>query len=369
MIGVALALAGQVEIWAPAAAIGVDEPLGSRPILAATALLTTLPLAVRRSAPLVSCGLAMAGLAIQGLATTPTQGLTTLIALVVSVYSVSTYAGRRASIVGGVLALAAVVPVANDLADWTFSALLIAAAWLGGTALRRRAAQVRSLGERTNLLEAQAVETARVAVEEERARIARELHDIVAHRVSMMVVQAQAADALLGKDPDGARDALGAIDESGRQALAELRALLGLLRENTGDAAREPQPDLGRIPMLVDEIRATGVEVTLDVHGEPRPVPAGVGVTAYRIVQEALTNVIKHADSSPTQVDLRYLTGALEIVVTDRGVGRQEPGLAGHGLLGMRERVALYGGSLDAGPCHEGGFMVRANLPMTVARP
>ena len=368
MIAVALALAGQVEIWLPAAAIGVDAPVGVRPILAGTALLATLPLAVRRSAPLVSCGLAMAGLAIQGLATTPTQGLTTLIALVVSVYSVATYAGRRASIVGGVLAFAAVVPLANDLADSTFSALVIAAAWVSGTVMRRRTAQVQSLGERTNLLEAQAVETARVAVEQERARIARELHDIVAHRVSMMVVQAQAADALLGKDPEGARDALGAIDESGRQALADLRALLGLLREDTSDPVREPQPDLGRIPMLVDEIRAAGVDVTLGVHGEPCPVPAGVGVTAYRIVQEALTNVIKHADSAPTQVDLRYRTGALEIVVTDRGVGRQEAGLAGHGLLGMQERVALYGGSLDAGPCHEGGFVVRANLPISAAR-
>ena len=357
----ALTLAVQVEIWAPAAAIGTGEVEGSQPLLSLTSLVLTLALVVRRTAPLASNAAVMGAAAAQALLTVPTEGLSVLIALLLSAYSVAAYCDRRQALAGVVVTAAALVPASEDVADWAFGGLLLGAAWLAGRVVHRRTSQVETLKQEQ---EAAALR----AVEDERARIARELHDVVAHRVSTMVVQAHAAEALLDRDPDGTRAALRAIDESGRQALTELRFLLGLLRDGEHDPGRHPSPDLARLPELVEQTRAAGLPVTLEVDGTPFAVPAGVGGAAYRVVQEAMTNVLKHAGGAPTRVVLRYEPDALEVVVADDGPGPVNGHHAGHGLAGMRERVAVFGGSIETGPRPEGGFAVQARLPVE-ARP
>jgi signal transduction histidine kinase len=206
---------------------------------------------------------------------------------------------------------------------------------------------------------------ARDAVAAERARIARELHDVVAHAMSVMVVQAGAARTALEREPAVAEEALRRIEETGRVGLGEMRRLIGLLRpEDPADLA--PQPDLARLDELLETMRHAGLQVEAVVEGSPRELPQGVGLTAYRLVQEALTNVLKHAGESHARVLLRFDEDALEVEVFDDGLGPLRDGttLGGHGLIGMRERVELFGGSLETGPRPGGGFEVRARLPV-----
>ena len=371
VVAAALTLAAQVEIWAPSVAIGTSGVDGSRPILSLTSLLATVPLCARRTAPLSSCALVMGGAAAQALLSTTSDGLTMLILLALSAYSVAAHAPRRPALIGAGLMLMAVAAIAKDPGDAAFLLLVVGAPWVAGRLMRRRSADVAELGARTEQLQREQAETARVAAERERGRIARELHDIVSHRVSTIVIQAQVADALLEKDTASARAAVHAIDDAGRQALGELRSLLGLLRSSDADGDRDPQPDLGSVPALVDETRKAGVPVTLRLEGAAYPVPAAVGVTAYRIVQEALTNVVKHAGSAPTDVTIRYRPGVVEIAVVNEG-GGHDPGALrerGFGLLGMRERAAHFGGTVEAGPRTEGGFSVRAVLPLKTTAP
>ncbi|HEV3463585.1 MAG TPA: histidine kinase, partial [Actinomycetota bacterium] len=262
---------------------------------------------------------------------------------------------------------------------------------------RQRLAE--ALAARTVELEREREERAKLAVAEERARIARELHDVVAHSVSVMVVQAGAARRTLATSPGQATTALGQIESTGRQALVEMRRLLGLLRDGDGDgedgevaAALTPQPSLAHLESLAAAAREAGLPVEIVVEGEPRPLPAGVDLSAYRIVQEALTNSLKHTGPARASVRLCYGREALEVQVLDDGPG---PGAApgggglavvtlgpegvlpvsgarpttggGHGLIGMRERVALFGGTLEAGPRPGGGYRVAARLPLSEA--
>jgi signal transduction histidine kinase len=210
---------------------------------------------------------------------------------------------------------------------------------------------------------------ARDAVTAERARIARELHDVVAHAVSVMVVQAGAARTVVERDPDAARTALQRIEETGRSTLTELRRLLGLLKDGSEANERAPQPGLERLEDLLSTMRATGLPVEATVEGTPRPLAPGVDLTAYRVVQEALTNALKHAGGAHAHVRVRYDDAALDVEVADDGVGPAPAGarLEGHGLIGMRERVSLFGGSLDAGARPGGGFVVRARIPTEVS--
>jgi signal transduction histidine kinase len=202
------------------------------------------------------------------------------------------------------------------------------------------------------------------AAGEERARIARELHDVVTHNVSVMVVQAAAAGEIFDQDPQRAREAIGAVEETGRRALNELRRLLGVV---AGDEAGVlPQPGLDRVGELVERVRTAGLEVELIEEGTPGDVPEGVGLSAYRIVQESLTNTLKHAFASHVTVRVRHSGDAVEVEVTDDGVGAALHG-EGRGLIGMRERVALYGGELDAGSRAGGGYGVRARIPVTAS--
>jgi signal transduction histidine kinase len=206
------------------------------------------------------------------------------------------------------------------------------------------------------------------AVLAERARIARELHDVVAHHVSMMVVQAESARVGTPGLPRAGQESLAAIRETGRQALSELRRLVGMLRAEPGEpTARHPQPGLDRLAELAAAARAAGNEVRLRREGEPHPMPTGVDVTAYRIVQEALTNVRRHATGAAAEVSVRYTEHAVQLEIRDYGPGPQSANLAGHGLLGMRERAAMIGGSLHAGPAPGGGFLVTADLPIREA--
>jgi signal transduction histidine kinase len=212
---------------------------------------------------------------------------------------------------------------------------------------------------------------AREAVTAERARIARELHDVVAHHMSVMVVQAGAARAVGAKDPAAANQALRQVETSGRAGLAEMRRLLEILKTSDGANDLTPQPGLAGLDDLLDGMRATGLPVEAVVEGVPRPLPPGVDVSAYRIVQEALTNALKHAGEASARVLVRYEADAIEVEIVDDGRGMPEDGspAGGQGLIGMRERVQLFGGTLNAGPKPGGGFLVRARLPVTREEP
>jgi signal transduction histidine kinase len=242
---------------------------------------------------------------------------------------------------------------------------LSVATWLVGRLVRSWRRQAVELGRLAAELERERAESARRAVEGERARIARDLHDVVGHSLSLMVLQAGAERLGLGADRSGTRDALAAIEGSGRSALAELRRLVGVLRSADDGPELAPLPGLTRIDELVGQVRVTGLPVALRIEGHPVPLPPGLDVAAYRIVQEALTNVLRHA-RAPTQVAVRIAYGARELAlqVTDDGRPETEPGAPGHGLVGMRERTALYGGRLTAGPRPGGGFVVCCVLPL-----
>jgi signal transduction histidine kinase len=204
-------------------------------------------------------------------------------------------------------------------------------------------------------------------VAEERARIARELHDLVAHNVSVMVVQAGGERHALGEEQESTRAVLASIEQAGRQALAEARRLLGMLRSKDDAEELEPQPSVDHIDVLVEQVERAGLPVGLTVEGERMPLPAGVDLCAYRIVQEGLTNALKHAGPARAEVLLRYAPRTLDVEVRDDGRGASQANGAGggHGLIGMRERVALYGGELETGPRVGGGFEIRAHLPLT----
>ncbi|MFF8471052.1 sensor histidine kinase [Streptomyces griseus] len=247
-------------------------------------------------------------------------------------------------------------------------------AWVLGDSLRTRRAYFDQLEERAARLEREREAQSKVAVAAERARIARELHDVVAHNVSVMVVQADGAAYVMNAAPDQARQALETISSTGRQALAEMRRLLGVLR--TGDAPESgeyvPQPDVEQIEDLVAQVRQTGLTVDFKVEGTPRPLPSGVELTAYRVVQEALTNTRKHGGpDAGASVRLVYFDDGLGLLIEDDGRGAahelyEDGGAdgAGHGMIGMRERVGMVGGTLDAGPRPGGGFRISALLPL-----
>ncbi|MGW4726874.1 sensor histidine kinase [Streptomyces sp. S1] len=252
-----------------------------------------------------------------------------------------------------------------------------ALAWVLGDSLRTRRAYFAQLEERAFRLEQEREAQAKVAVAAERARIARELHDVVAHNVSVMVVQADGAAYVMDSSPETAKQALETISGTGRQALAEMRRLLGILRTGEHQEAGEyvPQPDVGQIEDLVEQVRGAGLTVDFAIEGSPRPLPSGVELTAYRIVQEALTNTRKHGGpDAGASVRLVYFDDGLGLLVEDDGRGAPqemyEDGGAdgrGHGLIGMRERVGMVGGTLDAGPRPGGGFRISALLPLKPA--
>jgi len=248
--------------------------------------------------------------------------------------------------------------------DFLVNLLALILAWTVGVTVRTRRAYVASLEARAELLEREREENARLAVALERGRIAREMHDVVAHNVSVVVVQAAAAERLIESDPERARQAMRDVAATGRQALAEMRQLLGVLRDDAVSDDLGPQPGVAELRALAATVEDAGLQVELSVQGDERPLPASAALSVYRIVQEALTNSLRHAGPARARVILRYLPDALEVQVSDNGNGGTPPGEhGGHGLIGMRERVALFGGELTAGPRPEGGYVVVARIP------
>jgi signal transduction histidine kinase len=249
--------------------------------------------------------------------------------------------------------------------DYLWVAAFVAVSWATGFILSRRSAHARELHERALRLEREQLEAAERAVAGERQRIARELHDVIAHSVSVMTVQAGAVRRLLHPEQEREREALEAVEATGREALTEMRRLVGLLREKGMMPEFAPQPGMGTIDALLDGVRAAGLPVELEVEGESRELPAGVDLAAYRVIQESLTNALKYAGPAHAWVAVHWRDDALELEIANDGRSDGDGnGGGGHGLTGMRERVSLYGGVIDSGPRPGGGYVVRARLPL-----
>ena len=370
-----LALLALNDIWG--APLSSPPFHGPRGVQTAGALLMTLPLGWRRRYPIAVLFCVLAGAAVEWpwMRSEGQLSFEAFIAALVAWYSVGAHAdprrGSRAALIAAVPLVAA--DVADDIAgyhspfdDIAFY-ILLAASWVLGNAFQRHGSRERALEAHAVALEREREEKVRIAAAEERARIARELHDVVAHSVSVMVVQVGAARGILDTEPDTARDSLLSAERSGRQALAEMRRMLGILRERADGDGLAPQPGLAHVDELLERARDAGLEVELRTEGDPRPLPPGLDLAAYRIVQESLTNAVKHAGPAHARVLLRYAPERLDIEVRDDGRGpAHHPGDPGHGVVGMRERVALYGGTLDVGAADGGGFEVLACLPLEV---
>ncbi|MFB7517495.1 sensor histidine kinase [Streptomyces sp. NPDC056144] len=380
----AVVLLGFSLLWVVSTYPTADNPLA----YGVVAALFSLVVALRRRAPekmlLLTTALGLAQLAF---------GLSPFVAdfaMLVIIYTVAAHDGprwaSRLALVGGLCAatlsqLRWPVSGPDSTGAKVFFVVIMtvpfALAWVLGDSLRTRRAYFAQLEERASRLEREREAQAKVAVAAERARIARELHDVVAHNVSVMVVQADGAAYVMDSSPETAKQALETISTTGRQALAEMRRLLGILRTGEHQEAGEyvPQPDVQQIEDLVEQVRAAGLAVDFAIEGSPRPLPSGVELTAYRIVQEALTNTRKHGGpDAGASVRLVYFDDGLGLLVEDDGRGAPqemyEDGGAdgrGHGLIGMRERVGMVGGTLDAGPRPGGGFRISALLPLKTA--
>jgi signal transduction histidine kinase len=260
--------------------------------------------------------------------------------------------------------------IGGGVSDFVAVTVLYGGSWVLGQTLRERSQRAAALAERAERAEQERAAGAARAVAEERARIARELHDVVSHSISVITVQTQAVRRRLGPDHVREADDLRAVEATARQAMAEMRRLFGVLRADGERPALAPQPGLDQLDRLVAEARSTGVPVEVVVEGEAVPLPPGLDLAAFRIVQEALTNVRKHAPDGRVTVRLCFAERDLDVVVEDTGAAAPREGDgAGLGLVGMRERVALYGGALDAGPMAGGGFAVRARLPFREGAP
>lgn len=365
------------EIWVEP--IFDDGIPGPRPLNTILMLGIILPLAWRRRLPIWVLGTVFTFAGTQmwfiDAAVSPQPPFQHWLAILIAMFSVGAHSDRRGATVAGLVGWLAFLAV--DLAmmsngtyrfDEQFGAwVLIAAAWGLGYSLRGSRTQASHHAARAARLEAVREEETRLAVVDERSRIARDVHDIVAHSVSVMVVQAQAAQRVMVGEEPSAREALISIEETGRKALSEMRRLVGFLREGEHDGLA-PQHGLGDLESLVDAMRNAGLDVEYEIHGDPRPLPAGLDLSAYRILQEALTNVLKHAGPVRTRVALAYEHDSLDLLVSDEGPGAGTVGPAGsdgdgRGLAGMRERVALFGGILEHGGGPDGGHHIRVHLP------
>ncbi len=356
LIAALLTLLLELEVWLGGAA---DH---ERLAIALLGPFVTAAVAVRRLYPTIAGVTAGVLVAVIAAVWGPPQVLSEAVAWVCALYGLAVWASpRRFAAASATIAVAnlasgaAVGPNLGNGFGWGLGTL-------GALLIVRRVVWERD--QRARIAERERDVAAREAVVEERARIARELHDVIAHNVSMIVVQAGAERRVLDDASASTREVLQTIERIGRTALTEMRRLLGMLRSDANPLA--PQPGLGDVPRLVTQVREAGLPVELSIDGERRELPVGIELSAYRIVQEALTNALKHAGEARAAVRIRYGDDSLELEIVDDGAengGRAAGG--GHGLVGMRERVALYGGRFDASPDPAGGFVVRAKLPIT----
>ena len=323
-------------------------------------------LAWRRSFPVLVAFLVVGS----NLVVNPEGEFTVLLSLVLVAFTTGaeldpprSYLGLAAALVpffAGMMAQGRLVP-----SDVAAAAVFLVGPWAVGSAMRQRSASAEEAVSRAARLEREQAEQAAAAVEAERTRIARELHDIVSHSISVVTIQTQAVRRRLG--PEHAREAadLAAVEATAREALAEMRRLFGVLRTNGESASLAPQPGLGELERLVAGAGSAGVTVRLEVTGEPYELSPGADLAAYRIAQEGLTNALRHAGATEVLVAVRYASGAVEVAVTDDGHGlRADDGAGGHGLVGVRERVALYGGTVDLSETDQGGVRLVATLPV-----
>jgi signal transduction histidine kinase len=366
-----LAFDAAVALAAAGAEVAAVTDGGQSVAALALAALAGLALAARRRAPLATFAVVLAATAAIELSGDSVAGVAPLVAL----YTAAALLDRRVSLGTLVPTVALVVALAltdssqddsQRLSDAAVGSGLCVGVWALGAYVQTHRRYLRELQDRAADLQREREQLARIAVHEERASIARELHDIVAHSVSVMLVGVRGARDVLRSAPDVADDTLARVETSGEQSLAELRRILTLLRGPEQGAEARPQPSLAQLEELVDEYRDAGLPVRLMVAGEPRALPSGVELSVYRIVQEALTNVLKHARPTEVAVTLSFHGAAgLEIEVVDDGRAAADGAeAAGHGLVGMRERVALLGGELEAGRRVGGGFRVAARLPV-----
>ncbi len=365
------ALAAAIGFSGLAAAVAMG-----RYLLVPGVLALTVPVAVRRSHPVGAFAAVIAAGALQvAVGLRPNVPDVTIVVLL---YTLAAYQPRRRSVLGlavcllgAAVAMARWAPPRMSLVNWLIVGSIVLAgpaliAWVLGDSMAYRRGYYAALEDRAARLERERDAQAQIAAAAERARIARELHDVIAHHVSVMVVQANGASYALDSSPERARQALGAIVATGRQALSEMRRMLGVLRSDDDGTSVLPLPGIGQLGELLEQTRASGLAVSFTVDGLPAPLPGGLALAAYRIVQESLTNTRKHGGpGARAQVVLRYCEDALVLQITDDGFGaaaaKDGPG---HGLTGMRERVALYSGTLLAGPRPGGGYQVTARLPL-----
>jgi len=367
-----LLAASLIEIWLPADPMtrGWGGPRWASTLLA---LASILPLLVMRRHPVGALAVSFAAGCGNILLTAPHQAsLEGFVALVVLVYGAGAYLETKRAVWTIVVFETAIVVLGLFLAllddydslEYFSVPLWFAMAWVVGRLMRSWRVRAEELEGLAVELAADRDALAEAAVEAERMRIARELHDVVAHNVSVMTIQATAASRILANDPEAALDALASIERTGRETVDEMRILLGVLRERGADEPFAPQPGLAELDALAERVRSAGLPVEVVVEGRPRTLAAGLDLAAYRIVQEALTNVLKHARGAQAGVTVRYTDTALELEVVDNGSGNGAGGGTGNGLVGMQERVAMYGGQLEMGRRHEGGWVLRARLPV-----
>jgi signal transduction histidine kinase len=344
---------------------------GRGPLQVCLALGCTLPLAWRVRYPIATVVAITAAGGLLVVVAAPHQApFEVFIGSVLASYSIGAHtSGRRrwlgVGLMFGVGLPFMVAAAGNGMATGNALAPIawLTGAWAVGAIIRGRRLRTAELEQLTAELAQQRDLQAQAAVAVERGRIARELHDVVAHNVSMMVVQAGAADRVLEGDQPDVRRALAAIAGTGRETVDEMRLLLGVVRSDAGEGL-SPQPGLGDLDQLVSNVRSAGLHVDLRVEGERSPLSPGVDLSAYRIVQEALTNVLKHAESATVEVTVRYANDAVQVEVCDDGRPREPTAGGGNGLIGMRERVAMLGGEFRAGARRDGGFAVFARLPI-----
>ncbi len=373
LILVLLALAEQ-EIWHPV--IDLHHFVGPVPLAVAATTVTSLALLWRRQAPLAVLLVIALVTVVRAFASGGITGWGFFDPFMVAVYSVARYRAEapwhRAAAATVLLTFSATL--VNGVLDTThqtspgfvlFAYAVLLILWILGSLIRSQDRLALQLADRASLLERERDQKASEAVADERARIARELHDVVAHSVSVLIVQAQAAEALLEREPKKARAYLHKIDTTARDALAEMRRLVGILDTDNSGEVLEPQPGLSNLTELADKVGESGLPVHVEIRGKTRALPPGVDLAAFRIVQEALTNALRHAKASQARVTVTYSTGGVELEIADDGVGGVPPRTGpGHGLIGMEQRAALYGGRLSHGPRPSGGFVVQAEIPL-----
>jgi signal transduction histidine kinase len=365
-------LAGVFAVAPVVNVLTLDPIVGPRWLNALLVGLVAVGVLERRRRPLLGSSLFLGCCLILSFwLTSPSEIDTLFFGLLIFPWALGSHLDGRPAIAGLLMVYAVVVIVAVDSAEFIWGDIFFPGAfatlfWLGGRAARSRAKLTDELHEAAVRADEDREAEAALAVAEERRRIAREMHDVVAHSVSTMVIQAGGARRILALDPQRAIEAAELIERTGREAMSEMRHLLGVLHAGEEHAELAPQPTLHGLEALVDRSRAAGLPVDLRIEGERRELPAGVDLTAYRVVQEALTNALKHGGGAPAHVRLVYSDDDVHVIVIDEGSGNGAARLAGsgHGLVGMRERVRVCGGALHAGPRGGGGFEVHARLPL-----